>query len=93
MPDAVRLDHVAPFVDQDVKGQSRVLDVTPDRVARLREEPDDLNAAGAELIQVFRKLAKLAAAVRSPGAAVKHEQETAVRQQIRQCAHPSLLIG
>ena len=92
MPDAVGFDHVAPLVYEDVEGQPSVLDVAPDGVARLRDEPDDLYAVGDELIQVFRELAKLAAAVRSPRATMKHEQQAAVRQKIGQRAHPSFLI-
>jgi len=92
MPDAVGFDHVAPLVYEDVEGQPSVLDVAPDGVARLRDEPDDLYAVGDELIQVFRELAKLAAAVGSPGAAMEHQQEPSVRKQIRQRPHAPLLI-
>jgi hypothetical protein len=64
-----------------------------DRVARLRDDADDLDAARGELIRVPCELAKLAAAVRSPGAAMKNEQQPSVREQIGQRAHVPLLIG
>ena len=80
MPDAVGFDHVAPLVYEDVEGQPSVLDVAPDGVSRLPEKADHLNAARFELIHVSCKLAKLAAAVRSPRATMKHEQQAAVRQ-------------
>jgi len=51
-----------------------------------------LDVAGPEIIDVRRELAKLAAAVRSPGAAVKDEQEPPAREEIRKRADPPLLI-
>jgi hypothetical protein len=63
-----------------------------DRVARLRDDADDLDAPCGELIRLPCELAKLAATVWSPGAAMKNEQQPAFREQVRQRAHMSLLI-
>jgi hypothetical protein len=87
MPHAVRLQDVAAGVDQDVEWQPRFLDVMPDRVARLRDDADDLDAERGEVIGVPGELAKLAAAVRSPGPAMKHEEQPSVREQIHQRPH------
>jgi hypothetical protein len=64
-----------------------------DRVARLRDDADDLDAARGELIRVPCELAKLAATVRSPGAAMKDEQQPSAREQIHQRAHVAFLVG
>ena len=92
MPDAVGSKHLPPLVDQYVERQACVLDVTAYRVPRLREHAQHLDAACLEALGVFRELAKLAAAVRSPGAAMKDEQQPSVCKQIRQRSDPSFLI-
>jgi hypothetical protein len=93
MPDAVRSKDVPPLIDQYVEWQARVLDVPAHPVPRLREHADHLDAARLEAGGVFRELAKLAAAVWSPGTAMKDEQQPSVCEQIRERANPSLLIG
>jgi hypothetical protein len=80
------------LVDEHVEGKSCVLDVPPHRVARLRDESDHLDAARPEFVEVPRELAKLAAAVRSPHAAVKDEQQPSVREEIHQRPDASFLI-
>jgi hypothetical protein len=43
MPHSVRAHHVAAFVDQDVEGESRFLDVVTYGVAVLRQDSGDLD--------------------------------------------------
>ena len=92
MPDTVRAQDIARLVDEDVEGQAGVLDVAPDRVARLREDADDLDPARVELREMRRKLTKLVAAVRSPGAAMKREQQRPAREELRQRPRTSFLV-
>jgi len=89
----VPVARVAQQLDQDVERQPRFLDVMADCVARLRDDADDLDAARGEFIGMTRELAKLAAAVWSPRAAMKDQQQPSVREQIHQRAYMSLLIG
>jgi hypothetical protein len=49
----------------------------------LREQADHLDTATLEVVDVPGELAKLAAAVGSPGAAMEDEQQASVREQIR----------
>ena len=44
MPDAVRLQHVAGLVDQDVERQPGLLDVAAHRLGCLRDDGDHLHA-------------------------------------------------
>ena len=92
MPHAIRFDDVAALVDEHVEREARVLDVAPYSVASLRQQPDDLDAERPEVLNVPGKLAKLAAAVGSPGSAVKHEKHAAVREQIGERPDMALLI-
>jgi hypothetical protein len=58
----------------------------------LREQADHLDTASLEVVDVPGELAKLAAAVGSPGAAMEDEQQASVREQIRQRPDPPLLV-
>ena len=92
MPDAVRAKHIACLIDQHVEGQAGFLDVVLDRLTRLREYADDLNAARSEVRQMRRKLTKLVAAVRSPGAPMEREQQRASSEQFCESPRASFLI-
>jgi hypothetical protein len=92
VPHAVRAHHIPAVVDQDVEGESRFLDVAAHGLAILGEDADDLNPAGCIRCDVVGKLTEPVAAVRSPGAAVKVEQQAAAREEIRQRARASLLV-
>lgn len=92
VPHAVRPKHVPRFIKQDVEGQPRVLDVAFDAIARLREHTDDLDPTRAELRGMRRKLTKLVAAIRSPGAAVKGEEQRPTRQEFRERPDAAFLI-
>ena len=87
MPHAVGLRDRSILIDQDVEGQSRLFDVAPYRRRALRDDRDDLVAA----LRVFRRVAcqftEPAAAVGSPGAAMKREQHRSFRQIVRERAH------
>jgi hypothetical protein len=58
----------------------------------LGKQPDHLDALRLEIAGVFRELAKLAAAIGSPSAAMEDQQEPSMREQIRQRPHSPLLI-
>jgi hypothetical protein len=80
-------------VDQDVEEQARLLDVAADRVRMLGDDRRDLDAFGRVDADLIAELAEPAAAVRSPGAAVEGEEQTAARQELPKRAHASFLIG
>ena len=92
VPHAVRAHHVAALVDQDVEGESRLLDVAAYRLAILGEDADDLDSAGRIRCDVAGELTEPVAAVRSPGTAVEVEQQAAAREEIRERARASLLV-
>jgi hypothetical protein len=92
MPHPEGLRHVAPLVDEDVERQSRFFDVFPHRLAILREDPYDLDAACGVCGDVGGELTELVAAVRSPGPPVEVQEQTAARQEVDQRADASLLI-
>jgi hypothetical protein len=83
VPYAVRLDHVAGFVDQDVVGKAGLFDVAPDRFCFLREDGYDLNAACFVLLSVSCQFNEPAAAVRSPRAAMEDEEHWTALQKTR----------
>jgi hypothetical protein len=91
VPHAVRFRHLSRFVDQDVERQPAVFDVAPDRFRSLRENGDDLRAARAVFRGVFCQFTEPAAAVRSPGAAVKHQQHRTSAQELLERAPIALL--
>jgi len=92
VPHAVGFRHVAPLIDQDVEGKASLLDVPADGLALLREDADDLDAAGGVGVDVGGELTEPVAAVRSPGAAMEGEQQAAPRQEVGQRSRPSFLI-
>jgi hypothetical protein len=92
VPDAEGAQHVAPFVDQDVEGQAGLFDVAAHRVAILREDPRDLDAARGIGGEIGGELTEPVAAVRSPGAPVKDQEQPPASQEIRERAHPPFLI-
>src|SRR5215471_1813379 len=93
VPHAIGLDDVAPLVNEHIERQPSVFDVAAYRVSRLGEHANHLDPARLELVAAFCELAKLAAAVRSPRAAVEDEQQPPVRQQIGQRSDAPLLVG
>ena len=93
MPHAVGAQYVAALVDQDVEREAGFLDVGADRARVLRHDAGDLNAPGLECGDVVGKLTEPAAAVRSPGAAMKRQQQAPAREIVRQRVYPTLLIG
>jgi hypothetical protein len=93
MPHAVGAQDVAAFVDQDVERQPRFFDVPAHGLALLREDADDLDAAGGVVGDVVGKLTKLVAAIRSPRAAMERQQQPPAREEIGQRSRAPLLIG
>jgi hypothetical protein len=93
MPHAVGAQHVPAFVDQDVERQPRFFDVPAHRLALLREDADDLDAAGGVISEVIGELTKLVAAIRSPHAAMERQQQPPAREEIGQRSRAALLIG
>src|SRR4051794_17810311 len=93
MPHAVRPQHVAAFVDEDVEWKACLLDVGADGTRVLRHDPHELNAPGPEGGNVAGELAEPAAAVRSPGAAMKREEQPPAREIVRERVNAPLLIG
>jgi hypothetical protein len=83
VPHAVGLRDRSILIDQDMEGQSRLFDVAAYRRRALRDDRDDLVAA----LRVFRGVAcqftEPAAAVGSPGSAMKGEQDGSFRQVFR----------
>jgi hypothetical protein len=92
VPDAVGANHVATLVDEDVEGQSGLLDEPPYALARLPDDSGQLEAAGLVLWEIMRELTEPVAAVRSTGAAMKGEQQRSARQELDERSRPPLLI-
>jgi len=91
VPHAVRLDDRARVIDEDVEGEARVLDVAADLLRSLRDNRRDLDAAREILRGVLGQFTEPAAAVGSPGAAVKGKEQRSCGQQVRQRPNRSLL--
>jgi hypothetical protein len=92
VPDAVGARHVAALVDQDVEGQTGLFDVAAHGVAVLRKDADHLDPPGVVFSDVGGELTEPVAALRSPGAAVKIQQQPSARQEIHERACPPLVI-
>ena len=75
VPHPVGTEDIPRFVHQDVEGERGSLDILPDSTTRLRQNGDDLNAAISVFGDVAGQFTEPAAAIRSPGPPVKHEQD------------------
>ena len=93
MPDAVRAHDVPALIDEDIEGEASLLDVAADGVGILRENGRDLYASRRECWNRTTELAEPAAAVRSPGAAMKRQEESAARQEFAEASSAPFLIG
>lgn len=93
MPDTVPFRRFAMFIDQDVEGKPRLLDVVLHVGGALCHDGDDLDVQLLVLRERGGELAEPAAAVRSPGAPVKHQQHRPRRQMIGKRPRVALLRG
>jgi hypothetical protein len=91
VPHAISLRHLAVLVEEDVEWETRLLDIPAHRLRALRHDRDDLKAALRIGAGVVGQFTEPAAAVRSPGAAMKREQHRSVRQELAQRSRLSLL--
>lgn len=80
VPHAVALEDLASVVDEQIKGKARLFDVPLDLLGPLRDDCDDRDAGRAVFGSMAGQLAELAAAVRSPGSAVEHEEHGTTRE-------------
>jgi hypothetical protein len=92
VPDAEGPQCVARLVDQDVEGQPCFLDVGPDRTRVLRDDARDLDPPCGVCSDVVGKLTEPAAAVRSPGAAMKRQQQPPAREIVGERVHAPFLV-
>ena len=91
MPDAVRLRHLARLVDQDVEGETVVLDVPPHDFGSLRDDGDDLDASRRIFRGVLCQFTEPASAIRSPCAAMKGQEQRSARQKAGERTHVPFL--
>ena len=93
MPHAIGTQDVSTLVDQDVEREAGLFDIGADGVGVLRYDSNHLDPAGGVGSDVVGKLTEPAAAVWSPGAAMKGQQQPAAREVAGERVHTPLLIG
>lgn len=93
VPHAVLLRDLPGFIDQDLERQADLLDVPSYRVRALRDDGNEADATAAVDVDVSCQFTELAAAVRSPGAAVEGEQDRPSLEELRHRAKLPFLVA
>ena len=81
MPHTVLLGDVTSFIDQNFERQADFLNVAAHRVSPLRDDGNQSYAAASIDVDVSCQFTELAAAIRSPGAAMEREQQGSACQE------------